>query len=264
MRGCLRIPFLILSLINIVTAQSQSTICPSNCISCSLSTYCTNCKSSYYQYAGSCISCGTGCDSCTPSYCSTCKTGYYKYLSTSCRSCPTGCQTCSGSTYCYTCKSGYTQDGYLCKRSSRAGTVVGSVGGSVATLFIVLIVIIYICYCQKKKQEKKNKNSAIQPSNQISSIIPISNTTVAPNQNEVMPLWDSSPSKPQPYVPYQPPMQNITISGHQPSATPGNGNLIGYGDTPNYGPTPRGAVLLSGSPINNDNRQQAQLPPGFI
>ena len=118
--------------------------CPSNCDSCSSSTVCTTCSSSYYLRADNlcyssclagtfasssnrtCVACPTGCVTCfsqtlcltcsssptayflrTDTLCYTsCLAGYYAETTNSiCVACPTGCTTCLSQTLCLTyCK----------------------------------------------------------------------------------------------------------------------------------------------------------------
>ena len=92
------------------TGPRCSSVCPSNCSSCDLSSLCTMCDSGYYLSSGSCESCPANA-TCDGSSSFTCKSGYWLQSGT-CKSCPANA-TCDGSSS-FTCKSGYKKSGNSC------------------------------------------------------------------------------------------------------------------------------------------------------
>ena len=91
------------------------------CEACSLYPYAATCRESmilscqlgYYVSGGQkCLKCGPNCLKCTSStFCSNCRDGYF---GSNCTACHSSCQTCLRSTACLTCKTGLYLNGSLC------------------------------------------------------------------------------------------------------------------------------------------------------
>ena len=118
--------------------------CSSSCLRCQgTASTCQDCKIGFYLSTSTCLSCWTGCQSCSSaSMCNSCYSGYYRVVSTqssSCTSCMSGCSVCSSRTDCAACFSSYT-------RTIENGVVICKSNG-LGIFLVILLILILICVC---------------------------------------------------------------------------------------------------------------------
>ncbi|XP_060586042.1 protein draper-like [Ruditapes philippinarum] len=87
-----------------------SGVCPSECVSCTSSTFCTKCKEHFYNDHGyrDCRfrKCPVNCK-CDQNVCVECQAGYFGPSTTCLDTCPANCYTCLSKDSCQSCKTGY-------------------------------------------------------------------------------------------------------------------------------------------------------------
>jgi proprotein convertase subtilisin/kexin type 5 len=114
-------------------SNSTCQACPTGCLTCSNSSYCSSCASPYffdlnrcvlncslvrnasYLLNGSCLSCNSTCTDClNNSYCTGCSQNATFLSNGQCLSCGANCQSCLNASQCTSCDSAFFIDGGFC------------------------------------------------------------------------------------------------------------------------------------------------------
>lgn len=91
----------------LVNGGQQCNLCPTACSVCDTNNNCQTCASGNYLFAGSCYSCGVGCQTCNGQQCTACATGYVLANNNQCVQCAANCATCTAQGVCTNCNTGY-------------------------------------------------------------------------------------------------------------------------------------------------------------